>query len=251
MQIGALTLKLSKNSDKIDDLLKVDKDIKNYVVNNSDNITKNYNVSQINKSKTNSNLELINNHTNNAKSINSTLSNIQDDIDSIYTPVVSSKYTINNIYLFNLNKEVNFNFLSNATEKIVYETIINDNFMKDSYLEIYSSIVYLYNELKNLYHLLKQTINLINKDGDIIYAFYFFPQSKGLIARNISILKGLYYYKIEEDINYLKIQVLLQRNESRDTVEFEFKMSNLFQKNFVCIKYLKYNNIGIIVTIII
>ena len=34
MQIAALTLKLSENNDKIDDLLEVDKNIKNYISSN-------------------------------------------------------------------------------------------------------------------------------------------------------------------------------------------------------------------------
>ena len=38
MQIGALTLKLSENNDKIDNLLEVDKDIKKDVSDNSNNI---------------------------------------------------------------------------------------------------------------------------------------------------------------------------------------------------------------------
>ena len=44
MQIGILTLKLSENNNKIDNLLNVDKNIKK-------DVSDNYNISQINKKK--------------------------------------------------------------------------------------------------------------------------------------------------------------------------------------------------------
>ena len=180
MQIGALTLKLSENNNKTDDLLEVDKNIKkdiadnsnsinsnkenvsknvneiykkellitsnknsiyghkkrldvieedikkidlntdvtnmkNDIRSNSDNITKNYNISQINKKKSQFNTDLIDNHTN-------TLKAIKNDIDVIesnsYTPIVSSKYSLNEIYLYNLDfiKELD---LKSDTKKLL------------------------------------------------------------------------------------------------------------------------------------
>ena len=47
MQMAAFTLKLSENNDKIDDLLKADKDIKKDIVNNSNNIKNFYNKQDI------------------------------------------------------------------------------------------------------------------------------------------------------------------------------------------------------------
>ena len=74
--------------------------LKNEIRSNSDNIAKNYNISQINKKKSQFNTDLINNHTN-------TLKSIENDIDVIksnsYTPIVSSRYSLNEIYLYNLD----------------------------------------------------------------------------------------------------------------------------------------------------
>ena len=53
MQLGALTLRLSENNDKIDSLIGVDKNIKKDVSNNSEKIS-------INESTISSNLEEIN-----------------------------------------------------------------------------------------------------------------------------------------------------------------------------------------------
>ena len=56
MQIGALTVKITENINKINDLLEVDKNIKKYIVNNSnkivsmnESITNNFNRNSINE----------------------------------------------------------------------------------------------------------------------------------------------------------------------------------------------------------
>ena len=48
MQMAAFTLKLSENSDKIDDLLKADKDIKKDITDNSNSIKNFYNKQDVN-----------------------------------------------------------------------------------------------------------------------------------------------------------------------------------------------------------
>ena len=65
--------------------------LQDIVKNNTTNITNNYYISEIHKKKSEFNTGLIDVHTNNIKTINSTLSNIKNDIDVInsntYTPV--------------------------------------------------------------------------------------------------------------------------------------------------------------------
>ena len=186
MQLGALTLKLSENNNKIDNLLEVDKNIKKDIADNSNlinsnkkviedkiskldrnlilfngnltnfidstkndindinlsinkipnienNITKNHLVTQVNKGKTEFNLKLIDNHTNNIKSLNSTLTDIKNDIDridsNIYVPM--SKYNIENIYFYKLDSIKEFNFLADTKKFLVHEIIINDDLRKD------------------------------------------------------------------------------------------------------------------------
>ena len=133
-------------------------------------------------------------------------------------------------------------FSSNSTEKMVYETVINDDFMKDSYLKIYTRILYVYTELKNQYHFLKEKVEIVDKNGNVLETMFNMPRSKGVVARNVTTLNSLYYYKIKNDIAYLRISISLIRVELRDTVELNVKVSNTFHNNFVCIKYLKYNN---------
>ena len=115
---------------------------------NTLNITNNYNISQINKKKSEYNLDHINIHTNNIKTINSSITDIKNDIDqinsNIYAPNSTLKYVLNEIYLFNPDFIKELNFKSDTKELLVYEIAIEDNFIKDSYIELYESILYLF-----------------------------------------------------------------------------------------------------------
>ena len=105
----------------------------NKITTNQNNITKNYNVSQINKSKSAYNLTLVNNNISNIKKLNDALSDIQSSISN-------PKYVLDKIYLFNLDFEKELNFTSDTKKLLVYETIIEDRFKQDSYLELIESI---------------------------------------------------------------------------------------------------------------
>ena len=108
MQIGVLTLKLSENINKIDDLIEVDKNIKKYIADNAEIIEKNrrglhlmipqiqsntklinnninklnsnHNIISINTKKADNNLNLINTNISNISNINDRLSNIDLDL---------------------------------------------------------------------------------------------------------------------------------------------------------------------------
>ena len=115
MQLGALTLKISENNKKIDDLIGVDKNIKKDVSNNSGKITTNESAISIN-------LEQIN------------------DIKSILqtSEIFKKTYSI---------KNQSFTFTRNIIYFKLLETEIENNFNKDGKLEIDSDIYYRYNNL--------------------------------------------------------------------------------------------------------
>ena len=128
---------------------------------------------------------MIDNHTNNIKSINSDLSNIKNDIDAInsntYTPVSNSKYSIENIFLFNITYIKDLTFLSDTEELLVHQNIIKDNFKKDNIIEINKSFLYKYDNIKNVYYILKERFEFLNENDNILDTFYFNSLSKGFI----------------------------------------------------------------------
>ena len=79
---------------------------------------------------------MINNNINKIKAINSSITNIQNDFNSIYTPVSNPKYILDNIYLFEINFITELHFKPDTKKLLVYEFVIEDDLKKDSYVEI-------------------------------------------------------------------------------------------------------------------
>ena len=79
---------------------------------------------------------------------------------------------------------------------MVYETIIEDSFKRDSILELNESILYKFNDIKTVYFILKETYEFLDENNEILNKFSFNVSSKGFIFYNIHIFKNVYYYKI-------------------------------------------------------
>ena len=112
MQIGALTVKITENINKINDLLEVDKDIKKDIADNSNsienmskNITNNFNRISINDKNIKYQTGIINS---NIDEIKSTLNNL--DLSS------NGKYSIENFFIYNIETENSYK-LSKDTPK--------------------------------------------------------------------------------------------------------------------------------------
>ena len=99
---------------------------------NSTNITNNYNISQINKKKSEFNTSLIDNNIENLKSIENDIANYYKLKDII----------IFDIQKTNISEDINMNF----PKFIIIQSSLNNNFKKDSYLELSSSILILFNK---------------------------------------------------------------------------------------------------------
>ena len=185
---------------------------------------------------------MINNHTNNIKSINSDLSNIENDIDAInsnnYTPVSNSKYSIENIFLFNITFIKDLTFLSDTEELLVYQNIIKDEFKKDNIIEINKSFLYKYDNIKNVYYILKERFEFLNENDNILDTFYFNALSKGFIYYNFHIFKNSYYYKIRNDVSNIKFRVYLERINKNNNSIIDMQLTDEYQSNFICFKYL-------------
>ena len=94
---------------------------------------------------------------------------------------------------------------------LVYEFVIEDDLKKDSYLEINESVLYKFNNIKSTYYILKEAYEIVDINDNILDTFYFNITSKGYTFYNIHIFKNSYFFKIPEDINYLKIKLYLEK----------------------------------------
>ena len=193
---------------------------------NKNNITNNYNLTQINKKKSEFNTSLIDNNRNNISSI---------------LPL-KSNYTIDNIWLFNLNSNKDINFLSNIKKILVYETNIDYQFKVNSFIEINESILYKYENIKSFYFVLKETYILMDQNDTILDKFSFNIKSKGAVFRNYHIYNNQYFFKVQNDIKILKIKVYLERLNDDNNMEFNLQLNSDYQNNYITLKYFKYTS---------
>ena len=193
---------------------------------NKNNITNNYNLTQINKKKSEFNTSLIDNNRNNISSI---------------LPL-KSNYTIDNIWLFNLNSNKDINFKSNIKKILVYESNIDYQFKVNSIIEVNESILYKYENIKSFYFVLKETYILMDKNDTILDKFSFNITSKGAVFRNYHIYNNQYFFKVQSDIKILKLKVYLERINDDNDMEFNLQLNSDYQNNYIALKYFKYTS---------
>ena len=195
MQLGALTLKISDNNKKIDDLILFDKDIEKDV---SSNTTK---IDTYIKG-----LNLINtNTTSNSNDISNNLAKIneiKDDLDNINlkNSNIKSFYNLDKIFIYdieNVNKDVNKdNYFHIFKKEIIY------NFVKDSYLEI---ILKLLTVVSNyvLIGYFQISCNFYNENDELFYTISL-STAAGSINK-LSTIKSIFIVPINKNMTNIKI----------------------------------------------
>ena len=153
---------------------------------------------------------------------------------------LKSNYTIDNIWLFNLNSNKNINFKSDIFKLLIYENNIGYKFKPNSFIELNESIVYKYDNIKLYYYILKETYVLLDQNDIILDEFSFNIKSKGFIFNNLHIYDNQYFFKVESNITTLKLKVYLERINYDNNTEFDLQLNSDHQSNFVCLKYFKY-----------
>ena len=180
------------------------------------------NISEINKKTDNNNTLISNNFTSNLP--------------------LKSNYTIDNIWLFNLNFVKDINFLSNIKKILVYENNINYQFKVNSFIELNESIVYRYDNIKSYYYVLKEAYVLLDQNDIILDEFSFNIKSKGFIFNNLHIYDNQYFFKVQSNITTLKLKVYLERISNDNDTEFNLQLNSDYQNNFIALKYFKYTS---------
>ena len=179
MQLGALTLKLSENNKKIDDLIGVDKNIKKDVSSNKGKIDTN---------------------TLNIDEIKDDLSNI--DFNS------GNKFSIENFFIYNI--EIENNYILNKDKKSfsIFKYNLEDDFKKDSILEIDCRLLYQYrnyNHIGLLHHIFK----LYDDNDNMIYDYKSLMTNAGDNTRNDIKQNDVFYVKLNGNYKIIKIELNL------------------------------------------
>ena len=254
MQLGALTLKLSENNKKIDDLIGVDKNIKKDVSSNkglidtnTSNISTNSGRIITNKSAISTKLEQISTNTSsistNSNLINSNTKSISTNLEKIdnFTQYIlqsgkdfEEKYTIEK-QIFNFNKDKHFYTL--------FEKEIEFEYTKNSLLFVKNHMYYKYDNLSNDYHRLQHEYNIY--DGDNLIHKYLFNKDTYYDESIDPILHTNEDFCICFKKNYDKIKINLQlhrhNRHGAGNINLEIDDDN---ENYINVDYLDRNNDG-------
>ena len=222
MQIAALTLKLSENNNKIDDLIGVDKNIKKDI---------------------STNLGKIDTNTSNIDEIKSNLSNI--DFDS------GNKFSIENFFIYNIEIENSYKLNKDKTSFSIFKYTLEDDFKKDSILEIDCRLLYRYNNYNHI-GLLQHIFKLYDDNDNMFYDYKSLKTNAGDNTRNDIKQNDFFYVKLNDDYKIIKIELILSLiNNVSNTTSVDCKLYNTYKSNFLNIKYYKkinaitvYNDLG-------
>ena len=213
MQLGALTLKLSENNKKIDNLIGVDKNIKKDV---SSNTTK------------------IDTNTSNIDEIKDDLSNI--DFNS------GNKYSIENFFMYDIELEESYKLSKDTRNFSIFKYTLNGDFKKDSILEIDCRLLYQYTNYNNI-GLLQHIFKLYDNDDTMFYNYKSLITNSGDNRLNDLKQNDVFYVKLNDNYDVIKIELILSLIDSVNNATVDCKIYNAYNSNFLSIKYYKKINL--------
>ena len=238
LQLASMTLKINENKNNISGIKNDISEINNF----SDKINDNTNDIASNLSKINdntnditSNLTKIGNNKNNIDEINYNLSNI--DFNS------GNKYSIENFFIYNIEIEKSYKLNKDKTSFSIFKYNLEDDFKKDSILEIDCRLLYGYNNYNHI-GLLQHIFKLYDDNDNIFYDYKSLKTNAGDNSRNDIKQNDFFYVKLNENYKIIKIELILSLiNNVSNTTSVDCRLYNDYKSNFLNVKYYKKINL--------
>ena len=232
LQLGAILLKLNEHNSNIsnikDDITKINTDIKN----NDKDIKSNYDICIANK---NSLIDI----DRKIYATNSNITSINSDIENINSNIIKHKYSIENIWFFNIDI---VNTCTIESSKItLFEYIIEGIFITNSVLEISCNILYKYANyngvglLKHIYSLLDDNDNVIH-DHNIIHT-----NSGDNLKNDLTMNDDFSILFKNSHSSKLKIRLQLGKVDISKNKTVGLRIMNPYNNNILRVKHIKYS----------
>ena len=198
----------------------------NDIENINTKVTNNYNITQINKKNIDFKTSIIDNQ---ITAINSTLNNLK------------SKYSIENFFIYNIEIENTYTFDSNNSNFSIFNYDLDDDFKKDSILEVNTKLLYDYSGYNNIGKLI-HNYKLYDNENVLFYEYKSLKTNAGDNLKDDLHQGDVFYVKLDKDYIKIKIELILAMKEGA-TGTVICKLYNTFNSNFLSIKYIKKNYI--------
>ena len=199
----------------------------NYIENNSK--------LDMNKNNISSNKGLIETNKNNIDKINENLSNI--DFNS------SNKYSIDNFFMFNIDIENNYTLNKDESSFSIFKYTLEDEFKKDSILQIDCRILYQYSNYNHI-GLLHHIFKLYDNDDNMFYEYKSLKTNAGDNKSNQLFNSDMIYVKLNDNYVNIKIELILSLIDGvSNTTTVDCEIYNKYKSNILNIVYYKYTNL--------
>ena len=253
IQISGILLKLKGYDDKLGDLEKIE--------GNSADISSNLGKINTNENNISSNLGKINMNENNISSnsgrINTNEGNIlfnlgkittnKNDIDEINDNLSNidfnsnNKYSIENFFIYNIEIENDYTLNKENPNFSIFKYTLEDNFKKDSILEINCKLLYDYTTYNNI-GALKHVFKLYDDNNNLLHEYNNLKSNAGDNLKDDLTQIDLFYVKLNNDYYTIKIELILSLLDNI-TKSITCKLYNSLKSNFLCIKHYKRINL--------
>ena len=238
LQLASMTLKINENKNSISGIKNDISEINNFSNKIDDNETSiSDNLGKINDNTNDiaSNLTKIGNNKNNIDEINKNLSNI--DFNS------GNKYSIENFFIYNIEIEKSYKLNKDKTSFSIFKYNLEDDFKKDSILEIDCRLLYGYNNYNHI-GLLQHIFKLYDDNDNIFYDYKSLKTNAGDNSRNDIKQNDFFYVKLNENYKIIKIELILSLiNNVSNTTSVDCRLYNAYKSNFLNVKYYKKINL--------
>ena len=243
MQIGALTVKISENINKINDLLEVDKNIKkdfsdnsNSIKNINKDIANNFNRISINERSIKFKTDTINS---NIDEMKSTLTNVKNDLSDFKVNENVANYSIQNFFIYDIDVENNYTLNKDNPKFVIFTYTLEDDFKSNSILEVNCKLLYDYNGYNNIGSLM-HIFGLYNENNVLIHEYKNLKTNAGDNHKDDLNHIDSFYVKLSDDYSVIKIELILSILDSVSKT-VSCKLYNSLNSNFLCVKYIKKN----------
>ena len=177
----------------------------------------------------------IDTNTSNIDEIKSNLSNI--DFNS------GNKYSIENFFIYNIEIENNYVLNKDKKSFSMFKYTLEDDFKKDSILEIDCRLLYRYNNYNHI-GLLHHIFKLYDDNDNMFYEYKSLMTNSGDNLRNDVKQNDVFYVKLNDDYKIIKIELILSLiNDVSNTTVVDCKIYNTYKSNFFNMKYYKKINL--------
>ena len=238
LQLASMDLKINENKNNISGIKNDISGINDF----SDKINDNSSDISTNLGKINDNSSSISTNSGKIDSNTLNITEIKDDLSNIHFNS-GDKFSIENFFMYNIEIDKSYNLNKDETSFSIFKYTLENDFKRDSILEIDCRLLYRYNNYNHI-GWLNHIFKLYDNNDNIIHDYKCLITNSGDNLKNDIKQNDLFYFKLNEDYENIKIELILSLiNDANDTTEVICKLYNSYKSNFLNIKYYKKINL--------